>query len=89
MAKVKANLVKQPPTIVIQLLDNGATVELLAWQHAVPMRHLDGLDLRIQQAIHQWRSRFVRGDSGDKVGAETNTQLSDREHKTLLERSSA
>ena len=83
MSRVRAKIEHQDPTIVVRLTPNGVVVDLQAWQHNAPVRFLEGLDLRIQQAIHQWRARFVAAESKAKVGAPTNSELSDVAHANL------
>lgn len=57
--KVKLKLTLDHPTIVVQLTPAGLKVSLEAWQHAAPVGLLSHLDLRVQQAIHEWRARFL------------------------------
>ena len=53
---------KGPPTIVVRVQETGLKVELVDWQHNAPVRLLEGLDVMVQRAIHQWRAKFVAAD---------------------------
>lgn len=59
MSKVKVKLELEHPTIIIHLTPEGLKIHLEGWQHNAPVRLLAGLDIRVQQAIHQWRARFL------------------------------
>jgi len=82
MARVKTAVEKQgPPTIILRLQDDGLKVELVAWQHNAPVRLLEGMDVRVAQAIHQWRARFLQRETAGKTSAPTLTEQTRAELK--------
>lgn len=64
MSKVKVALDKQEPTIMVRFdAEHNPRVELVGWQHGIPVSKLQGIDVLIQQEIHRWAARFVRADA--------------------------
>jgi len=59
MSKVRVKLERQHPTIIIELTPDGLKIHMEGWQHDAPVRLLADLDIRVQQAVHQWRARFL------------------------------
>lgn len=59
MSRIRVKLELDHPTIIVQLTPAGLKVSLEAWQHAAPVSLLSHLELRVQQAIHEWRGRFL------------------------------
>lgn len=63
MSKVKMKLERDDPIVVVRLTPEGLKVELVGWQHNAPVTLLAGLDVAVQRAVHQWRSRFLQREA--------------------------
>lgn len=61
--KVKMKLDRDDPTIVVRLTPRGLEVDLVGWQHNAPVTLLAGLEVAVQRAVHQWRSRFLQREA--------------------------
>lgn len=82
MAKRKVQQVKDTPELppqIIVTLGERLEVELKNWRHNAPTKLLYRLDIDVNRAIHQWRTKHTVAET--RMGTPNN-----REQEAALER---